>query len=442
MRLTGAWEVHPGSAARRERSIASLARARFRRSSAVRAGVFAVALIVVAEGAVLLLAPREEGIPPADVAEGEFLDAGQVERAVSYRDGQRLLLLFGLGLQVVAVGALAVGRPRAARRALERAARRPLLGAAAAGVVVVAVAELAALPTSIAAHERAVDAGISTQSLGPWLGDQARGLAISAAIAALGAVALAALIRRHPRRWWIPGTAAVVGFGAAMTLLSPILIAPRFNDFEELPEGSALRDDVLELGRRAGVDVGEVYRVDASRRATSLNAYVAGLGPTKRVVLYDTLIDDAERPELESVVAHELGHVAHSDIPRGITFAALVAPLGLLLVRELSTGLGRRAGAEPGTPAAIPALFLAIAVVSFAVNIAGNQLSRKVEASADAFALRITDDPRALIGLQTRLAERNLSDPDPPAIARVLFGTHPTTLERIGSALAWERGER
>jgi STE24 endopeptidase len=235
---------------------------------------------------------------------------------------------------------------------------------------------------------------------------------------------------------------AVVGFGAAMTLLQPVVIAPRFNDFEELPEDSELRADVLDLGRRAGVEVGEVYRVDASRRSTSLNAYVAGLGPTKRVVIYDNLIEDAKRPALESVVAHELGHVAHSDIPRGILFAALVTPLGLLLVREISGAMARRAGAEPAAPAAVPALLLTIAIVTFAVNVAGNQLSRKVEASADAFALRITDDPGALIDLQTTLAERNLSDPDPPAFSRILFGTHPTTLERIGSALAWERGER
>jgi STE24 endopeptidase len=376
------------------------------------------------------------------VAEDEYLDPERVERAVDYRDGQRLLLFAGLGAQLLAVGALAVGRPRFARELLERAAERPVLGAAAAGVVVVVVAELAALPTSLAAHERAVDAGISTQSLGPWLGDRARALTISGVIAGAGAVVLAALIRRYPRGWWAPGTIAVVGFGAASSLLAPVLIAPIFNEFEELEEGSALREDVVELGRRADVEIGEVYRVDASRRSTALNAYVAGLGPTKRVVLYDTLIDDAPRPELNSVVAHELGHQAHDDIPRGIAFAALVTPLGLLFVRELSAALARRAGAEPGMPAAIPALFLAIAVTAFLANVPGNQLSRKVEASADAFALRITDDPQALIGLQTRLFEVNLSDPDPPAISRILFGTHPTTLERIGSALAWEQGAR
>lgn len=414
----------------------------WRRSPAARAGICVVALIVVAEGAALLLAPGEEGIPPVDVSPGEYFEAAELERASDFRDGQRLLLIGGLAAQALVVGALALGRPGASRRALARLGSRPVLGAAAAGVIVVVVADLAALPTSYAAHERSVDAGLSTQTLGAWFADQGRSLGIAAVIGAGGAAALGALIRRFPRRWWIPGSVAVVAYGAAMSLVAPIVIAPQFNDFDELPAGSELREEIVALGERAGVEVGEVFRVDASRRSTALNAYVAGLGPTKRVVLYDTLIDETEPPELESVVAHELAHVAHSDIPRGILFAAFVTPLGLLLVRELSKALGDRAAAEPGTPAAVPALFLAIALVSFGVNVPANQLSRSVEASADAFALRVTDDPRALIDLQRRLAESNLSDPEPPAWSSALFGTHPTTLERIGSALAWEDGER
>jgi len=417
-------------------------RRRISGSQAARAGLCFAALIVVAEGAVLLLAPSEDGIPPQPVAAGEIFDPAAIERASDFRDGQRLLLVGGLAAQALVVGALAIGRPRAARDALGALSGRGLLGAAAAGAAIVVVTELVAFPTSLAAHERSVDVGLSTQSLGPWLGDQAKGLAIGALLAAAGAAALCALIRRSPRRWWIPGSIVVVGYGAAMSLLAPIVIAPRFNDFDKLPESSDLRTEVVELGERAGVEVGSVYRVDASRRSTSLNAYVAGLGPTKRVVLYDTLIDSAPEPELRSVVAHELGHEAHSDIPRGILFAALVAPLGLLLVRELSGAMARRSGAEPGSAAAVPALFLAIAVVSFAVNVPANQLSREVEASADAFALRVTEDPQALEGLQVRLAEANLSDVAPPGWAIALFGTHPTTLERIGSARAWEDGER
>jgi STE24 endopeptidase len=417
-------------------------RRRISGSQAARAGLCFAALIVVAEGAVLLLSPSEEGIPPKPVAASDVFDPAAVERASDFRDGQRLLLVGGLAAQALVIGAIAVGRPRAARDLLGRMSGRGLLGAAGAGAAIVVVTELAAFPTSLAAHERSVDVGLSTQSLGPWLGDQAKGLVIGTLLAGAGAAALSALIRRSPRRWWIPGSIVIVGYGAVMSLLAPILIAPRFNDFDKLPESSDLRADVVELGDRAGVDVGSVYRVDASRRSTALNAYVAGLGPTKRVVLFDTLIDGATKPELRSVVAHELGHEAHSDIPRGILFAALVTPLGLLLVRELSGAMSRRAGAEPSSAAAVPALFLAIAIVTFAVNVPANQLSRKVEASADAFALRITEDPRALEDLQMRLAERNLSDVDPPGWAIALFGTHPTTLERIGAARAWEQNER
>jgi len=411
-----------------------------RRSPAARAGLFAAALVVVAEGAVFVLSPAATGPEPLAVEIGRYLPADELARAVDYRDGQRILLLAGLGAQALALGALAVGHPGSARALFDRLGRHPVLGAASAGAIVVAVAELVALPTGVWAHERAVDVGLSTQSLGAWFGDQGKGLAIAAAIGAAGAAALSALIRRYPRGWWIGGSVVVVGYGAAMSLLAPVLIAPLFNSFEKLPETSQLRQRVVELGARGDVEVGEVSRVDASRRSTALNAYVAGIGPTKRVVLYDTLIDDTKPAELDSVVAHELGHVAHSDIPRGILFAALVTPLGLLLVRELANGLGGRAPAAAGTPAAVPGLFLAIALVGVAVGVAANQLSRQVEASADAFALEVTGDPQALIDLQVRLATTNLSDPDPPAIMRLLFGTHPTTEERIGAALAWEAG--
>lgn len=414
------------------------AREVLRSSPGARLGLSAAAALVVAEGAVLLLAP-DQTIDPAAVRPDAFLDPAEVARALDYREGQRLLALAGLGAQVAAVGALALGRPRAARRLLERLAARRWAGAAAAGALVVAVAELAAAPASLAAHERAVEFGLSTQTSAGWLADAARGLAITGAIAAGATAALAGLVRRFPRRWWLPAAAGGTALGAALTLAAPVLIAPRFNDFERLPEGSALRAEVLDLARRAGVEVGEVYRVDASRRSTTLNAYVAGIGPTRRVVLYDNLIGDAERPELASVVAHELAHVANADIRRGIAFAAIVAPFGLLFARELAGVALRRSGAEPGSPASVPALLLGVALAAFALNVPANQLSRKVEAAADEFALRLTDDPRALIGLQVRLAQANLSDPDPPAAWRILFGTHPTTLERIGAAVAWER---
>ncbi len=166
---------------------------------------------------------------------------------------------------------------------------------------------------------------------------------------------------------------------------------------------------------------------------------MSGLGPTKRVVVYDNLLAGVERPALRSVLAHELAHAHNQDIWRGIAFLAIVAPLGMLFVYLAGTALARRGGADPASPAALPSYALAIAVASGVLGVAGNQLSRDVEAEADAFALRLTDDPGALIDLQRRLADRNLSDPDPPGWARFAFGTHPTTLERLGAAEAYER---
>jgi STE24 endopeptidase len=410
-----------------------------RSPGALRIGATAVAAVLIAEAAVLLLRPKGEQIDPVPVRESKYFDSGQVERAEDYRDGQRLLTVGEIAVGATVLLALALGRPRVARRWLEALARRPVLGAAAAGAAISLAVALAQLPLSAIAHERSVDVGISTQGFGDWLADAGKSTAISAALAGLGATLLLALIRRLPRGWWPIAAAGVVVYAIAFMVLAPILLAPIFNDFRELPPGAA-RDEILRLADRADVDVGEVYSVDASRRSTSLNAYVSGLGPTKRVVVYDNLLMGVERPALRSVLAHELAHAHNQDIWRGIAFLAIVAPAGMLFVYLAGTALARRGGDDPGSPAALPAYALAIGVAAGVLGIAGNQLSRDVEAEADAFALRLTNDPRALIDLQSRLADRNLTDPEPPGWARFVFGTHPTTLERIGAAEAYERG--
>jgi STE24 endopeptidase len=399
-------------------------------------------MIVVAEAAVWLLSPRDEPPDPIPVAETDYFGQAELERARDYRSGQRWLALAGLALEGALLVALASGRPARVRRALDRLADRPLRGAALAGAGIALLTQAVTLPARLIAHERAVDAGISSQSLGSWLWDVARSAAITAALAAVVAVVLLALVRRFPRRWWLPAAAAASVLAIVFVWIAPVLLAPVFNRFERLPEGNPAREELVELGRRAGVDIGDVYRVDASRRVTSLNAYVDGIGPTKRIVVYDNLLEQAARPELDSLVAHELAHVANDDIPRGLAYFAIVAPFGLLFSRELALAILRRRGIDPGTPAALPAYLLAISLAAWVLGIPGYQLSRKVEARADAVALELTGDPQALIDLQRKLARTNLSDPDPPELYHDLFGTHPSTVERIGAALAFEEGQR
>jgi STE24 endopeptidase len=409
------------------------------RSTAARVGLAAVAMVVVAEVAVYVLGPGGGPLEPVAVSEREFFDDAQLERARSYRSGQRWLMLAGLGAQGAVLLVLALGRPALPRRALARLGSRPVLGAAVAGAGIAIAVAIVALPTRLVAYERAVDIGLVTQSLGAWLWDFGRSGAITAAFAAVGSALLIALLRRWPQRWWIPGTAMVAAIAVAFTWIAPVALGPIFHRFDALPEGSPLRAEVIELADRAGVDVGEVYSVDASRRVTRESAYVEGLGPTKRVVLYDNLIDRAPPGEVRAVVAHELAHVANNDIPRGLGFVALVAPFGLLFTRELGRALARRAGAEPGSTVALPAYLLALALASTVIGIAGNQLSREVEARADAFAVELTDDPTTMIDLQLRLAEANVADFNPPGLVTFLLRTHPPTVERIGIARAYEQ---
>jgi STE24 endopeptidase len=406
----------------------------------LRLGATAVAALCVAEAAAWLLRPREL-VEPIPVAEEDYFTPEEIERAHDFRSGQRLLFVGAIAAQGVLLVALVAGRPVPVRRALEGVSARPVLGGAAAAGGLYVLLSAVDLPFAVAAHERSRDVGLSTQGLGAWSLDWGKATLIGAAIAAAAGTAALALMRRLGRRWWIPGSAAFVALAAVFVWIAPVTLAPLFNDFERLEPGTA-RSDTLDLGRRAGVDIGEVYRVDASRRGTGINAYVGGLGPTKRVVLYDTLLEDLDRGERRSVIAHELGHVSGNDIPRGLAWLALASPLALLFAGRLAESLGGRGGAQPGRPAFLPAFALALAITSFGIGVIGNRLSRDVEARADTFALELTDDPRALIDLQRRLAETNVSEPDPPDALHFLLGTHPTAMERIGAALAWRRGER
>jgi STE24 endopeptidase len=315
-----------------------------------------------------------------------------------------------------------------------------LVAAAATGAALSAGFTAVVLPVSAISRQRAIDVGLVTQSLPGWAGDVAKATAIDAALTGAGAALVIALMRRFPRGWWLPASALAVGAGAALLFVGPVVFDPVFNRFTRL-DGEA-RADVLELAGKAGVDVGEVYEVDASRRTTAANAYVTGLGRTKRVVVYDTLLRDFTRDERRLVVAHELGHVHHRDVPRGLLFLALVAPVGLFAAARTTDVLARRADGERSGPAELPALALALAIVATPVTAVSNQLSRRIEARADSFALGLTDAPEPFVGFERRITVQNVSDPDPPRWVQSFMGTHPTTIERIGIAKAWENGRR
>ncbi len=186
----------------------------------------------------------------------------------------------------------------------------------------------------------------------------------------------------------------------------------------------------------------DVLVSDASRRTTALNAYVSGFGSTRRVVLYDTVLDRLPDAEIEAIVAHELGHVATDDVLTGTLMGALGAGAATALAGWLlSWGpLLRRAGADsPADPRVVPLLLFLVTVGGLLGTPIQNGVSRQVEMRADVHALDLTGDAEAFIDMQRRLTTSNLGDPDPPDPWHWYFGSHPTAAERIALARDWQR---
>jgi STE24 endopeptidase len=397
--------------------------------------------LIAARAAVLILRPGEGLIEPDPVDVQEYFSHDDIARA--RRFGRPQLALHALSglLQTGMLVAFVAHPPRRFVSArLPRGPRtptptRPLLSSALAGAGLSAAIGLAPLPLSALARRRALAVGLATQSWRGWAMDVAKGSAIEMGMAAVAAPAGVALMRRLPRWWWLPGAGVVVAGATGMTLLAPVLVEPLFNRYTPLPEGQ-LREDVLELARLAGVEVGEVYEVDASRRTTAANAYVTGLGPTKRVVLFDTLLERFGRDETRLVVAHELAHVRHRDVPRGLAQLALVAPAGMYAAAVLTR---RLVGPAPADASTLPALALSLGIVSAAIGSVSSALSRRMESRADAYSLRLADAPESFVAFEQRIVRQNLIDPDPPRWLTRLLASHPPTVERIGIARAYAR---
>lgn len=387
--------------------------------------------LAAAEAGVRILSPRERLIKPEGIDIRRYFSEAEIERGARYARPQVAL---GMARAAIEVGALilVVRRPP---RWVSRKFRRPVLGGALAGTGLAVALSLPPLPLSAISRRRGMSVGLITQSWRGWAVDLLKGTAIEALLAGGAGAAVVAVTRRYPRGWWLPASIGSVLFGTVLAAVAPVALDPLFNDFTPLPEGET-RSDVLELARAAGVKVGEVYSIDASRRTTAANAYVTGLGPTKRVVLFDTLLDRYNRDEIRVVVAHELAHVRNRDVLRGAVFAALVAPAAARAVQHLSWELSP----ERGTPAALPALGLAAGLVAAPTGLIGNRLSRAIERRSDVYSLRLTGAADAFISFERTIAVQNVADLQPPRWLTSLLATHPPTAERIATAVSYSEG--
>jgi STE24 endopeptidase len=356
----------------------------------------------------------------------------------------RLLVVPGLTSTGISLAlTLALGLTPWGAKIAETVAR-PLGGgwfwqAALGGLVLLLIVRLATLPFGAWSESVRRANGLSTRTWPSWLVDVAKGFGVSAVLSLVALTALIALARRWPDWWWVAG-----GLGAALLVLTvsfvyPLLVEPVFNTFTPMADGE-LRSSLLELAERDGVEVDDVLVADASRRTSTLNAYVSGFGSTRRIVVYDTLLDQAPASEVEAVVAHELGHVSDRDVVVGTALGALGA-MAVVVLLFLVCGwlpLDRWLGISGvGDGRAIAFLLAFVAAVSFVTTPVQSAVSRQIEARADVHALDLTEDPQAFAEMQRRLAVTSKSDVTPNRVLYRWFGTHPTAAARLATARAW-----
>jgi STE24 endopeptidase len=312
------------------------------------------------------------------------------------------------------------------------------------GLAVVFVSGLATIPFAAWRRTITVRYGLSTQSWGGWLVDLLKGFAVSAVLGAIALLGFYAITRYAPRWWWAFGAAGAAALMVLLSFVFPVLVEPVFNKFTPMADGP-LRTELLSMAARDGVPARDVLVADASRRTRAVNAYVSGFGATRRIVVYDTLLEKASPAEVESVVAHELGHAKDGDVITATVLSALGAGFAVIAVYLLGqwSGLLRRAGVDSiAEPRAIALLLAVAAVVGLAAGPLQNMVSRRVESRADEHALLLTGDPGTFEAMQARLSLLNLGDPDPNHVEHVLFASHPSTVERIAAARAYARGAR
>jgi STE24 endopeptidase len=410
--------------------------------AAVTLGVLVVALVL----AVALLVPWSR--PPAPRADQlaalRDLPAARVARGRAFHSALRpggygaLLvgLLIALLLGLTPLGGRLVGL--VARPFGDHWIAQAVLG----GLAVVLLADLVTLPFAAWRHAVVVRFGLSTQTWGGWAVDLVKSYAVTAVIGAVALLGFYTVTRLAPRWWWAFGAAGAAALVVLLSFVLPVLVEPIFNRFTPMEQG-ALRTELMTLAARDGVPVRDVLVADASRRTTAVNAYVSGLGPTRRIVVYDTLLREAPPAEVASVVAHELGHAKDRDVVTGTLIGALGAAAAVIALFLLGswTGLLRAAGVDSiAQPRAFPLLLAVVTVVGLVAAPVQALVSRQVEARADGHALALTGDPGTFEAMQRRLSTVNLADPDPPRWEYLYSASHPSTVERMATARAYGRG--
>ena len=363
-------------------------------------------------------------------------------RSDAYFEGGYWLLLwdFLLGL-AVNLGLLATGLSQRLRDQAERWAPWRPVQVLLYFVQYLLVVSLVLFPMTVyEGFWREHAYGLSNQTFGAWLRDQAVGLGVGLLLGGLAVTGLYAVVRRLPRSWPVWGAVTAMAFLVFGVLISPVYVAPLFNDYTRLSEPVA-RERILGLARAQGVTAGDVWVFDASRQSKRVSANVSGIAGTMRISLNDNLLDRCSLAEIEAVMGHEVGHYVLNHVYKTLLFLGLVIVGGFALLRRgFACAMARRGAAwglrGEADPAGLPLALAILSVYFFALTPLLNTWIRVEEAEADLFGINASGQPDGEALVDLKLGEYRKLDPGP--LEEALFFDHPSGRSRITMAMTWK----
>jgi len=273
--------------------------------------------------------------------------------------------------------------------------------------------------------------GLSHQKLASWLADRTKALALGLLLSVCLIIAAYWLIEFLPSLWWLAAWLIVLLVSLVLTLLAPTILVSLFFKLEPLPDGE-LKQRLAYMGRRAGIDIKDIFTINLSSKSTTANAMLGGFGKTRRIIISDTMLKEYSPEEIEVALAHELGHHLHHDIARLFWVQAMAFLLAFYVANlALEGGVALFPYQSIGDIAGLPWLLMVLLALFLILRLPLNWYSRRIELAADKAALQLSDNPEGFINLMTKLTDQNLSEAEPVHWERVLFRDHPSYNERV-----------
>lgn len=323
----------------------------------------------------------------------------------------------------------------------ERVTRFRFLQTSLYGIAYIAISTLVLLPW--AAYEgyfREHQYGMSNQTMGAWLGDQAKGLAIGLVLGTLAIASIYAVVRKTPRTWWLWGSIVLLAIAAFAVLIAPVYLEPVFNKFTPLPE-SELKGQILSLARAQGIPAHDVYEFDASRQTKRMSAHVSGLLGTTQISMNDNLMNRGSHEEIKAVLGHEMGHYVLNHVYKLLTFIGILVVAGFAFLRwafdRVRAGYGAGWGIRGvDDVAGLPLMLVLLSAFFLILTPVQNTLTRTMEAEADNYGLNASRQPDGFAQGALHLSEYRKMTPGP--IEEYLFYDHPSGWNRIHRSMVWK----